>query len=181
VRTPLEWVGDSTNFDWARSQHVSIQAKDTILSTLSDLRLVSDWDISVQTRLLPILYRFVESRDLDGLQQREENMYRWICDILCNIASRHSSKRSTNSSRSALSPNSTEVDDAIAALVRLLDVPNATVIRGACSALARIARRNPFNEQLLRSEAGPALIALSRFVDAYLTQDLTLVLSDCLR
>jgi hypothetical protein len=100
-------------------------------------------------------------------------MYRWICDILYGIASHRDSSSfstdtpnalSTNSSQSTFSPDSAEFNDPIAALLRLLDVPNVNAICGACSALARIARRNPFNEQLLRSEAGPALIALSRFV-----------------
>ncbi|KAJ7866650.1 armadillo-type protein, partial [Mycena leptocephala] len=48
-----------------------------------------------------------------------------------------------------------------AALDHLLGGPDAAVIRRACSALSIIARHHPFNEHLLSSEVGPALIALS--------------------
>ncbi|KAJ6571491.1 armadillo-type protein [Mycena capillaripes] len=54
-----------------------------------------------------------------------------------------------------------ELKSTMAALLPLLDAPNADVRRRACSALAILGRYHRFNAHLLRSDIGIALIALS--------------------
>ncbi|KAJ6571568.1 hypothetical protein B0H19DRAFT_662685 [Mycena capillaripes] len=137
---------------YLESQHVSLLAKVTILSTMSKLLLTSE--ILVQTKLISVLCSLVESPDLSphALQSGRHKMYLLTCDILCDVAPRYSS---------AFAVESNELKDVITALVHLLDVPNGDAIRQACSALATMARYHPFNEQLSTSNAGPALIVLS--------------------